>query len=1504
MRIAIRFLSIAVCYVLLTGNAFAFDTDPFYDQRVKQDAPPIEAVNEHIDPFSGNLYLVQTDLHLPGNGGLDLAIMRTYNSLIYGRTDNTSFPELIAKKDKSPLGIGWAISMGILRNPPNFSALNYPPGWGLTPVFELPDGTKQNFFADPNDRTRMISKDYWILKFIGSQSPNYYNMGSWEVTSPEGKVYTVSNEVAGYSTTNTNTNKDVAQVTKIQNAARNAKIDIQYKYLALGPVIDKIIDSTGRTITFAYNTDGTLKNFTYDTYTVTYQYDTRASLSGIYLLTQVNLPTGNPWQYAYDSTYELTQVTYPSGGIVNYTYANTTFKVAGCTPAFRVISQKTVSGRGITSGTWTYSYSSGGANGDVTTITVPGGTETYTYYGWGNTTSGNVWRVGLPSSKSFNVGGQTLAETFNWSKSAAAVSNQQISNLNYCAGGFLIADSGVFTPVLTSKTITRDGKSYTTNYSNYDTYGNPQTISEQGDGNRSTALTYWPPNTAKNIVKNRPATETVTGSFSGTKAISWSYDANSGNVTQFTKDGVTTSYGYDTSGNLSSVTDSNNHAISYLWSNGQISRETNNYYSISRVINPTGTVANETNGRSYTTSFGYDGNLRPTSKTPPIGNATSISYPADSSYRKETRGSYSIDYTFDGFGRPSGSSDSRGVTTTIAYTPYGSKDYEDSNIGDKVYYDYFGRVRQVVHKDTTTINYAYSNSNVTITDETTTGTVTLTYNAFGNPGEKYLMSVRDQATNTTTYTRNIQGNVTGITQGSITRSFGYDATKKNFLTSETNPETGTITYGRDNVGNLTSKSDASGSTAYGYDNINRLTSISANGNNTAFGYDNANNRTSMIYPDGSATYTYDSANRQTQKSETIGSRSYTTGYSYDGNDNITTITYPSGRTITYGYNGNNQVTSVTGFGGSVTSISYNTAGLPTSLTLSNGISSSFGYNSRNLTTSITAGSALSVGYGYDSRGNTTSYTNSLDATKNQTYGYDSLSRLTTFNGAWGSGSYAYDATGNRTTKTVAGISTSYGYSSNRVASASGGEPASYNYSGEGLLAGGIWQGTNYTLIYDSLDNLTSYRSGSVVLADFTYDGDGQRVIKTTNGNATVYHNDQAGHAISENDGNGNFLADYIYLNGKLIAKIAATPTISIAPTADSFGNGYVNATSSSHTFTISNTGSANLVIGSITFTGTNPAEFKMTTDSCSGKTLSSAASCTVQVTFSPISTGAKSAIISIPSNDTNTAILNVSVDGTGVLPILNVIKNGSGTGIVTSSPAGNITDVSSVFWWYSRFPTGTVVTLTATPSNGSSFGGWGGGLCTGKGSCVITLNVDTLVLAPFDSLTPVVNFSASPTQGSGPFIVNFTDLSQNATSWSWDFGDGTKSTLQNPSHVYSTPGSYTVTLTATNANGSTTLQKISFISVTVCQNQPVRIARATPLYYPTLQQAYAAAVDGDIIQIQSTSLAEGLTITKSITIDGGYDCGYSNKIGVTTFTGNQFTINSGASVMKDLFISQ
>jgi YVTN family beta-propeller protein/beta propeller repeat protein len=75
----------------------------------------------------------------------------------------------------------------------------------------------------------------------------------------------------------------------------------------------------------------------------------------------------------------------------------------------------------------------------------------------------------------------------------------------------------------------------------------------------------------------------------------------------------------------------------------------------------------------------------------------------------------------------------------------------------------------------------------------------------------------------------------------------------------------------------------------------------------------------------------------------------------------------------------------------------------------------------------------------------------------------------------------------------------------------------------------------------------------------------------------------------------------------------------------------------------------------------------------------------------------------------------------------------------------------------------------------------------------------------------VANFSSNVTHGYPPLSIQFTDLSQNATGWNWDFGDGSNSTQRNPVHEYLDPGIYSVNLTATNENG--TDSKLTTITV-------------------------------------------------------------------------------------------
>jgi len=113
---------------------------------------------------------------------------------------------------------------------------------------------------------------------------------------------------------------------------------------------------------------------------------------------------------------------------------------------------------------------------------------------------------------------------------------------------------------------------------------------------------------------------------------------------------------------------------------------------------------------------------------------------------------------------------------------------------------------------------------------------------------------------------------------------------------------------------------------------------------------------------------------------------------------------------------------------------------------------------------------------------------------------------------------------------------------------------------------------------------------------------------------------------------------------------------------------------------------------------------------------------------------------------------------------------------------------------------------------------------------------DTVTKANYITVTllaaPVAEFSGSPTTGSAPLTLNFTDLSLHfPTSWEWAFGDGGSSTEQNPSHEYVGGGSYTVSLTATNGGGSDTETKVGYITV-VSPSIPVAEFSGSPTSGP------------------------------------------------------------------------
>lgn len=99
---------------------------------------------------------------------------------------------------------------------------------------------------------------------------------------------------------------------------------------------------------------------------------------------------------------------------------------------------------------------------------------------------------------------------------------------------------------------------------------------------------------------------------------------------------------------------------------------------------------------------------------------------------------------------------------------------------------------------------------------------------------------------------------------------------------------------------------------------------------------------------------------------------------------------------------------------------------------------------------------------------------------------------------------------------------------------------------------------------------------------------------------------------------------------------------------------------------------------------------------------------------------------------------------------------------------------------------------------------------------VVTANTGVEHNVVLQPLAPVSNFIADHTSGCGG-VVNFTDLTGSATSWSWNFGDGNTSTEQNPTHSYLQTGNYTVQLSVTNCAGTNTKVISNYINVNVME---------------------------------------------------------------------------------------
>ncbi len=863
--------------------------------------------------------------------------------------------------------------------------------------------------------------------------------------------------------------------------------------------IASIVDRNGNAMSFAY-TNGNLITITDSAGRVTtIRYDMANHVASITdpsgnvnsftvnnnTLTSVAYPGGGTWSYAYDAAFMLTK-TDPNGNTTTYTYDDQ-HRVASSLAEgnTRLISYPTNTGTTKTTtftetdgGVWQYTYDT--QAGTLTQKTDPqGGVTSYTYDGNRNTLS------------TTEPDGSATTYTYDASGNMASVT---------------------------------DALGQTTSYT-YNTFGQVLTVTDS-QGNTTT--------NGYDEKGNLTSTTDATGATT-----SYEYDTQ-GHVTKMTNPvGQSTEFTYDQSGNLSSVTDPTGATTSFTYdaagnvtsqtdANGNTTRfEYDSDNRLTKVTDPAGNV----------TTFGYDKNGNRTSQTDANGNVTRFEYNAKGQLIKaiDALGN-STTYTYGGAGCPSCGGggdkltsiiDANGNTTSYEYDQLGRKTKEIDALGNATLYSYDAKGNILTKTD--------ANGHVT----------SFVYDPLGRVKEQ-----TDALLGVVKFEYSPKGQVTKVVDalGNAT-DYEYDTAGRVIKT--VSPDTGTTTYTYNSTGTLATITDAGNVTiSYRYDALNRLTTIDFPTDvDIAYTYDDCSNGKgrvcTMTDQAGTTEYEYEKRGRIVKEKKTILGVTYTTSYSYDKAGTLKSITLPSGRQVTYTYDKVNRPAGVTTKLKNTTvlasSMAYDPASNLASITLGNGLTPSYTYNAARRISTIAVPGVMSLSYGYDPIGNITNITDAVDPAKSKTYAYDSLDRLASAMGPWGTLAWTYDANGNRLVQGN-GVHYAYTYSANRLATVSNGHIDYYQYDNNGNTT----NDGQKDFVYNQNQRLIRAELDGKTLVEYTYNANGQRVIKktgpaTTNSASSqnmVYHFDLNGKLIAETAGNGKMIAEYVYLSSQPLAMIS------------------------------------------------------------------------------------------------------------------------------------------------------------------------------------------------------------------------------------------------------------------------------------------------------------------------------------------------------------------------------
>ena len=922
----------------------------------------------------------------------------------------------------------------------------------------------------------------------------------------------------------------------------------------------------------------TVQTWTYD-YQSLGSVATYSGIRTIHGLTDVIPPEGDRWEFQYWSSgtpeskckFCLKEAASPTGADIEYTYDHIPFDTGGfgCQVWRPTLQKKVISGRGLTTATWNYDYFDAGEDDAKTVVDGPLNSEQeYVFHGWKTYTLSDpdMWLVGRIKSSTKEYGGETVEETYTWKQTDRISFDWRMTTpWTPCSGNRQYPEIYFASPDDIVRTVTRNGNTYTTTQTDFDSYGNPETIDESGQVNRTTEIEYWY-DTPSNLLGGRVEYQEATP---GGRERFW-YDG-SGLMTRHvvnasTKtgtNGIDTDYHYDAAGNLTKrviengTSDREARFEQYVF--GVAERDefpkTSGTITVERDVDYLGNLNWEEDGDNNKTHFQYDDLGRMTRVEPPIGLDIEYDYANDLSEVTVSRGSYDVKYFYDGLGRLTKKEDLETEHRTeydfnVLGVQTEKRIYTRGNLYQTFEYDDLGRLTKSIQPDGLFTEQTYSGNVVTVTDPLGHAT-SYTWDAFGDPGDQRLAKVVEANGNTWNYQYYSTNGLLETVEAPLARGdVEYEYTYQHFLDEETRGEYGTIEYFYSAAGDMTRRKKGGETVDYDYDRVGWLSRIDPPGTNVEFKYDNAGRRTKATRGGDFKEYDYDNAGRLTKITNQTSGVSRAVSYSYDTMDRRTKVTYPSGQSATYNYDSASRVTKVTP--SYVNNVTYNANGQIGNVTRGNGVITVHTYtdNLRLLNQHDKKDGVFlkKRGYRYNDDGNMTKQFDKLGP-YDRAYSYDWLHRIRTSDASsiWGAKvTYLHTALGDRASEKRGGLTDTYNYSTttNRLTSITGPNGTwTYGYDAAGrMTTSDTPEYGLQTIVYSELDEVETITNSSGTYS-YVYNGDHERVKKTLpDGSSTIYVRDDNGRTLAEYTGTGVHIADYIYFDGRIVAKRAADGT--------------------------------------------------------------------------------------------------------------------------------------------------------------------------------------------------------------------------------------------------------------------------------------------------------------------------------------------------------------------------